>query len=138
MFYAISVIKSNPTMSFVVGCLLLVASFNVVDAYQGGRLFVVSASSSNSDLIESYGKGSAGRQVIARSELAYDIPENGKGGPEEYVFVDENLYPTTADDALMSDFTPLTIDQNQVTRDQIVYYTVQDGDTVSEIADKFG
>ena len=29
-------------------------------------------------------------------------------------------------------------DQNQISRDQIVYYTIEDGDTVSKIADEFG
>lgn len=124
-------------MSFAVSCLLLVSSFNVVDAYQDGRLYTMSFSAFNSDLIESYGRGSAIRPVIIRSELAYDMPENGQGGSEDDVFFDENSYPTTDDDALISDLAPLTIDQNQVSRDQIVYYTVQDGDTVSEIADQF-
>lgn len=138
MFYIVSLIKSNPTMSFAVGCLLIVSSFNTVDAYKGGRLYAASFSAFNSDLIESYGNSSVGRKVAVRSELAYDVPENGRGGPEADVSADEASYPTTADDALIADFAPLTIDQNQASRDQIVYYTVQDGDTISEVADQFG
>lgn len=125
-------------MSFAVGCLLLVSAFNVVDVYKGGRLYAVSLGAFNPDLIESYGSSSAVRPIINKSELAYDVPENGKGGPEENALSEYDSYPTTADDALMPDLAPLTIDQNQISRDQIVYYAVQDGDTISGIAGQFG
>lgn len=123
--------------SFVLSGLFLVSVFNVADAYKGGQLYTMSFKSFGTDLIESYGSGLTTRSAINRSEVAYDIPENGKGGPET-ALPDENSYPTTDDDALVADLAPLTIDQTQTSRAQIVYYTVQEGDTISEVADQFG
>ncbi|MBI3685676.1 M23 family metallopeptidase [Candidatus Azambacteria bacterium] len=67
-------------------------------------------------------------------EEAIGTGRGGTSGDEQ----NQYAYPTTPDDVLVADFAPLVIDNAQTSRDQIVYYVVEDGDTVSEIATRFG
>lgn len=134
----IHIIARNPAISFTVGVLLFIFLFNLADAYKNGQLYAFSFKAFDSGLVESSGSGAPSRAIKDNSELAYDITSGGRGGQEEDPFLTNETYPTTPDDALVADFAPLAIDQNQTSRDQIVYYTVGDGDTISEIANQFG
>jgi len=123
----------------MVGVLLFISLFNIADAYKNGRLYAFSFKAFDADISESIGSGFPQKISRESSELVYDAaPAGGRGGQEDDPFLDDEAYPTTEDDALVADFSPLTIDQNQISRDQIVYYTVEDGDSVSKIADEFG
>ena len=118
---------------------MFVSLFNLVDAYKNGQLYAFSFRALDSDLSESIGSGFPHKTAKGSGELAYDTaPAGGRGGQEDDPFLDNEAYPTTEDDALVADLAPLTIDQNQISRDQIVYYTVEDGDTISKIAEEFG
>lgn len=79
----------------------------------------------------------SGRVRGFESDIMFEEARSGYGGLPEEEF-NQYAYPTTPDDALVSDFAPLEIDGNQFSRDQIVYYVVEDGDTVSEISTRFG
>ena len=118
---------------------MFISLFNLADAYKNGQLYAFSFKALDPDLSESIGSGFPHKTAKGSGELAYDTaPVGGRGGQEDDPFLDDEAYPTTEDDALVADLAPLTIDQNQISRDQIVYYTIEDGDTVSKIADEFG
>src|SRR3989344_6487383 len=140
-FYVLSRLKNNVFTAFFVIMVLFASFFNIGD--MGGALSEATISVLRSHEAYAY-KEVAQRAVQVRAATAdalYDASfndaEGGRGGLDDEE-TSEYAYPTTKDDALVADFSPLTIDQNQTSRDQIIYYTVEDGDSVSKIADEFG
>jgi len=116
--------------------LLFVSFFNVLD--EKGKLSAIALGAFEPQTIDSnelaYRNSYA--QYLARDGV-YEFTANGQGGVVEQDF-EELAYVTTNDSALVAEFAPLVIGQSQETRNQIIYYVVQEGDTISEIAEKFG
>ncbi|OGD23545.1 hypothetical protein A2Z10_00645 [Candidatus Azambacteria bacterium RBG_16_47_10] len=140
-FYVLSRLKNNVFTAFFVIMVLFASFFNIGD--MGGALSEATISVLRSHEAYAY-KEVAQRAVQVRAATAdalYDASfndaEGGRGGLDDEE-TSEYAYPTTKDDALVADFSPLTIDQNQTSRDQIIYYVVESGDTVSDIATRFG
>lgn len=139
-FYALSRLKNNVFTAFFVIMVLFASFFNIGDMGDAVSAMTVSALRPNEASGYQEVSQKAVRVRIASADAvidgALDDGEGGRGGlgDEE---VDEYAYPTTKDDALVADFAPLTIDQNQTSRDQIVYYIVESGDTISDIATRF-
>lgn len=94
------------------------------------------------DLIDAYWSDAPLQTVRARGYESDVVREeeaaSGRGGVVEEEHLDAFRYPTTHEDVLLSSFAPLEVDQNQVLREHIVYYILEDGDTLSEIATRFG
>lgn len=135
-FYILDLAKNNVFSVFFVIMLFFASFFNLADA--NGKLSAMTLTAMQSDAGNSYTEVSLkSSQGHISKEAVYDSMGDGRGGINEEE-TDAYAYPTTADDALVADLAPLTIDQNQTSRDQIVYYMVEDGDTVSEIATRFG
>ncbi|MBI5913012.1 peptidoglycan DD-metalloendopeptidase family protein [Candidatus Azambacteria bacterium] len=135
-FYILDLAKSNVFSAFFVIMLFFASFFNIADA--NGKLSAITLAAIQQNAGNSYTEVSVrASQGHISQEAVYDSMGEGRGGIDEEQ-IDEYAYPTTADDALVADLAPLTIDQNQTSRDQIVYYMVEEGDTISEIATMFG
>ena len=135
-FYILHLAKNNVFSTFFVIMLFFASFFNIADA--NGKLSALTLgaiqASTGNTYTEVFLRSSQGH---SSQEAVYDSTGDGRGGINEEQ-IDEYAYPTTADDALIADLAPLTIDQNQTSRDQIVYYMVEEGDTISEISTMFG
>ncbi len=137
-FYARPTTMRAVSFSFFTIILLLVSFFNI--AQRAGLISALALGAGNGELTDAYMSGDALRAAPIRSYESDALHEEigaGRGGITEEE-EDFSAYPTTPDDALVSEFAPLVIDQNQTAREQIVYYIVAEGDTVSEIATRFG
>ena len=117
--------------------LLLAVFYNTLDARGGLPALAIDAFGPDLVIDSPARVVQQNNRSWSRDAVGYDPLENGQGGAVPGLF-EELAYPTSQDDALLPDFSPLVIDQNQVSRDQIVYYAVEDGDTVSGIASQFG
>lgn len=133
-------LKNNVFAAFFVIMVLFASFFNIGD--MGGTLSAMTVAALRPNEVNAYSEV-AQRVAQAKSTAAdaiydasFDEAEGGRGGMDDEE-TSEYAYPTTKDDALVADFAPLTIDQNQSSRDQIVYYVVESGDTVSDIATRF-
>ncbi|MCR4322816.1 MAG: LysM peptidoglycan-binding domain-containing protein [Candidatus Azambacteria bacterium] len=134
-FYILAFAKKNVFSVVFVIMLLFASFFNLADA--NGKLSAMTLTTIQQNAENTYTEVSLkSSQGYISKEAVYDSIDDGRGGIAEEE-ADEYAYPTTADDALIADFAPLTIDQNQTSRDQIVYYVVESGDTISGIATQF-
>ncbi len=79
----------------------------------------------------------ASKQTWNKDALEPEIVSDGKGGIVDALPIIDTKYPTSQDDALLPDFSVLITAQNQDSRNQIITYTVEQGDTISEIANQF-
>lgn len=71
--------------------------------------------------------------------VAYEGAAMGQGGVTDATQGCADSYPTTPDDALLADLAPLDVGYcHAASRDQIVYYIVENNDTISQIAQHFG
>lgn len=140
-FYVFSRLKHNVFTAFFVIMVLFASFFNIGD--MGNTLSAATVAALRPNEVNAYSevaqKASYARadKGGAMDDVTFDEAEEGRGGLADEE-TSEYAYPTTKDDALVADFAPLTIDQNQTERDQIVYYVVESGDTVSDIATRFG
>lgn len=135
-FYILDLAKSNVFVTFFIIMLGFASFFNFADA--NGKLSALTLAAMQRSGENTYTEVSLrSSQGLISKEAIYDSIDDGRGGINEDE-TDEYAYPTTIDDALIADLAPLTIDQNQTSRDQIVYYMVEGGDTVSDIATRFG
>lgn len=136
VLYIFNLAKSNVFSAFFALMVLLASFFNIADA--NGKLSILTVGALQEEAGNTYTEVSLrSSQGYASQEALYDSTDDGRGGISEEQ-IDEYAYPTTADDALVADLASLTIDQNKASRDQIVYYMVEEGDTISEIATMFG
>lgn len=140
-FYMFSRLKHNVFTAFFVIMVLFASFFNIGD--MGGSLSAMTAAALRPNNVNAYTEvvqravHARGAGTDAMYDASFDDAEMGRGGISDEE-MSEYAYPTTKDDALVADFAPLTIDQSQSSRDQIVYYVVEGGDTVSDIAGRFG
>lgn len=140
-FYVLSRLKNNVFMAFFVIMVLFASFFNIGD--MGGYLSEMTVAALRPNEVNAYSEVALRAAQVrddARDALydsSFDDAEDGRGGINDEE-TSEYAYPTTKDDALIADFASLTIDQNQSSRDQIVYYVVEGGDTVSDISTRFG
>ncbi|MEK7520181.1 MAG: M23 family metallopeptidase [Patescibacteria group bacterium] len=123
----------------VISMLVFVLFFNATGSDQKMSALAFS-SFALSDVTDSYGGATPDSNGRGAAEDAVADPAvSGQGGVVVPQSEEETSnYPTGWDDALVADMAPLVIDQNQTSRDQIVYYVVEDGDTVSDIATRYG
>ena len=121
---------------FFVIMLVFASFFNLADA--NGKLSAMTLAAIQQEAGNTYTEVSLrSSQGHISKEAVYDSTGVGRGGISEEQ-IDEYAYPTTADDALVADLAPLTIDKSRASRDQAVFYLVEEGDTISEIATRFG
>ncbi len=117
--------------------LLLAVFYNTLDVKGGFPALAMDAFGSDLIIDSPVRTVTQNSQSWSKDAVGYDFLANGQGGPAESSY-GEIVFPTSQDDALLPDFSPLIVDQNQTSRDQIIYYAVEGGDTVSGIADQFG
>ena len=85
--------------------------FNLADA--NGKLSALTLGAMQKEAGNTYTEVSLrSSQGHISKEAVYDSTGDGRGGISEEQ-IDEYDYPTTADDALVADLAPLTIDQSQ-------------------------
>lgn len=134
-FYILTLARSNVFSAFFVIMLGFASFFNFADA--NGKLSALTLAAMQKNAENTYTEVSLrSSQGHISKEAVYDSTGDGRGGISEEQ-IDEYAYPTTADDALVADLAPLTIDKNHASRDQSIYYMVEEGDTISEIATRF-
>ncbi|MEK7493588.1 MAG: peptidoglycan DD-metalloendopeptidase family protein, partial [Patescibacteria group bacterium] len=135
-FYILTLAKNNVFSMFFVIMLVFASFFNLADA--NGKLSAMTLAAIQQEAGNTYTEVSLrSSQGHISKEAVYDSTGVGRGGISEEQ-IDEYAYPTTADDALVADLAPLTIDKSRASRDQAVFYLVEEGDTISEIATRFG
>ena len=135
-FYIFDLAKNNVFSAFFVIMMFFASFFNLADA--NGKISALTLGAMQKEAGNTYTEVSLrSSQGHISKEAVYDSTGDGRGGISEEQ-IDEYDYPTTADDALIADLAPLTIDQSRTSREQIVYYMVEEGDTISEIATMFG
>ncbi len=117
--------------------LVSVVFYNTLSTARTGNALALDAFGSEVTVDSPARPASFAYRLWSRDAVGYDSSENGRGGPPGDILFEEIKYPSSYDDALLPDFSPLVIDQNQTSRDQIVYYVVEDGDTISGIASRF-
>lgn len=137
-FYAHLLAEYAVSLLFFIIILLSVSFFNVADRMGWVSAFAFSAG--GRELSDAYISEDNAHSAPVRSyesDILHEETGTGRGGITEED-ADFSAYPTTPDDVLVAEFAPLVIDQSQTAREQIVYYIVEEGDTISEIAARFG
>ncbi len=122
---------------FFLSMLLLAVFYNMLGRYGGTTALAIDVFGPDLIINSPTRVISQNNRSWSRDAVGYDPRENGQGGPADNSNEDIT-YPTSQDDALLPDFASFVVDQKQTSRDQIVFYTVQEGDTVSDIASRFG
>lgn len=134
-FYVVDLAKNNVFSAFFVGMVVFASFFNIADA--NSKLSAMTLTALQRTTENTYTEVSLKSvQGHFSKEAVYDSTGEGRGGISEEQ-IDEYAYPTTADDALVADLAPLTIDKTRASREQTVFYLVEEGDTISEIATRF-
>lgn len=143
LFYGLKTLKESPLLAVFLIMLVLASLYNTLEArgYTGALSLDAFSSEVVIDTpahVVAYTNKQAWNKDALEPDVAGSGNENGKGGSVETTApIIDTKYPTSQDDALLPDFSALVAIQNQDSRNQIITYTVEEGDTLSEIANQF-
>lgn len=137
LFYGVKALKGNPLLAIFLIMLVSASFYNTLEAKGYTKALSLDVFGSEVVVDTPAHIAYAGKQAWNKDAFEPDLAESGKGGSADIPPVIDTKYPTSQDDALLPDFSALVAAQNQDSRNQIITYTVEDGDTLSEIADQF-
>jgi len=137
LFYGVKAFKDNPLLAVFLIMLVSASFYNTLEARGYTGALSLEAFGSEAVVDTPARIAYAGKQAWNRDAFEPELAGNGKGGTSDALAAVDMKYPTSQDDALLPDFSALVAAQNQDSRDKIITYTVQEGDTISDIADQF-